>query len=95
MLTEIFKHPKKRYVYAITGGAFLGELFVYMEKKNDNFVFLSLPDMKIREVPCNKFDFGLTQKIVDIVEKLPANVYDVCRIQYNKNNTLNTEVAIK
>ena len=66
-----------------------------MEQKNDEFIFLSLPDMKIRQVPCDKLEFGLQQKIIDIVEKLPAHVYETCLKQYNKNNTLNTEVTIK
>lgn len=79
------KHPKKRFLYAITGGKYLGELFVFIEKTKDNFSFLSLPDMKIREVPHDKFDFGIDNKIIDIVEKLPSKVYDVCVKQYGKN----------
>lgn len=81
-------HPKKRYVYAITGGKYLGELFVFMEKIDDTYIFLSLPDMKIREVPEEKFKFGLTEKIIDVVKKIPSNVYNVCTAQYNKNKTL-------
>lgn len=95
MISRIFKHPQKKYIYAITGGKYLGELFVFMEKETDNYKFLSLPDMKIREVPCDKFDFGLTQKIVDVVEKLPTAVYNVCKLQYTKNNTLNSNIPIK
>ena len=82
-----FKHPKKRYLYAITGGKYLGELFVFIEKQENNFNFLSLPDMKIREVPCDKFEFGLTNKIVDVVEKLPLHVFWTCKKQYLKNKT--------
>lgn len=95
MITKIFKHPKKKYVYAITGGKYLGELFVFMEKVSNNFKFLSLPDMKIREVPCDKFEFGLIEKIVDVVEKLPTKVYNICKLQYTKNNTLNSNIPIK
>lgn len=80
-----FNHPKKKYLYAVTGGKYLGELLVYMEKKNEYFNFLTLPDMKIREIPYDKFEFGLTNKIVDIVEKLPSDVYTTCKKQYLKN----------
>lgn len=82
------KHPRKRYLYAITGGKYLGELFVFIEKVGDNFNFLSLPDMKIREVPYEKFEFGLTNKIIDVVEKLPSEVFKTCKKQYLKNRVL-------
>lgn len=82
-----FKHPKNKFLYAITGGKYLGELFVFMEKTKENFIFLSLPDMKVREVPHEKFEFGLNNKIVDIVEKLPSDVFSTCKKQYLKNKT--------
>lgn len=85
MFGKLFKHPKKRFLYAITGGKYLGELFVFMEKTNENFNFLSLPDMKIREVPHDKFEFGISNKIVDVVEKLPSDVFETCKKQYLKN----------
>jgi hypothetical protein len=89
------KHPKKKFVYAITGGAYLGELFVFIEQINQEYCFLSLPDMKIRNVPFEKFDFGLTEKIVDVVEKLPSDVYKTCIKQYNKNKVVNTDTTHK
>lgn len=68
---------------------------MFMEQRHDNFVFLSLPDMNIREVPCKKFEFGLTEKIVDVVERLPSSVYNVCKLQYSKNTSLNSKIPIK
>jgi hypothetical protein len=44
--------------------------------------------MTIREVPIDKFKFGLTEKIIDIVQKIPSNVYNVCKAQYTKNKSL-------
>ena len=78
-------HPKKGYVYAITGGKYLGELFVFMESNDSQNFFLSLPEMKIRTVPHDKFKFGLDNKIIDIVERLPKKVFNVCTTQYSKN----------
>lgn len=95
MILNLFKHPKKKYVYAVTGGAFLGEMLVFMEKTNEVYSFLSLPDMKIRDIPADKFNFGLTEKILDTVEKLPSSVYKVCQLQYKKNRSLNLETEIK
>jgi len=83
------KHPKTGVVYAITTGIYAGQLFVYMEKKNKEYSFLSIPEMITRKVPEDKFDVGLKHKIIDIVERLPNDVYTVCVKQYRKNQTVN------
>lgn len=88
------KHPAKRYLYAITGGTYLGELFVFIENNDSTFSFLSLPDMKIRDIPSEKFDFGIENKIIDIVEKLPKSVFEVCKKQYYKNKTVFSGTAV-
>jgi hypothetical protein len=87
IFTKKNKHPQIRYVYAVTAGAFLGELLVYMETITDNHCFLSLPTMTVRQVPVDKFALGIKENIVDVVEKIPAKVYNVCKLQYNKNKS--------
>lgn len=79
------KHPKQRYIYAVTGGKYLGELLVYIKSDNIYHSFLTLPDMHIRDIPVEKFTFGVQESIVDVVEKLPRQVFYVCKAQYNKN----------
>ena len=83
------KHPKPGYVYDITKGTYLGELFVYMETIKNEHVFLSLPEMKIRAVPQDKFELAMKTGIIDIVEKLPRRIYGVCRKQYSRNRNPN------
>jgi hypothetical protein len=83
------KHPKKGFVYAITTGKFAGQLFVYVETKLNDHGFLSLPEMVTRSVPTDKFDMGVKNNIIDIVERLPSPVYKMCIKQYRKNQTLN------
>ena len=83
------KHPSKGCVYAVTAGKFLGELLVFVETKNDNFKFLSLPTMSIRDVPKDKFDVGVKSKIIDFVERLPKDIFNTCVKQYRKNSTPN------
>jgi len=78
-------HPKKQFIYAVTGGVYLGELLVYMATSNNNHKFLSLPKMINRDIPVEKFTFGVDQKIVDTVEKLPVNIYKTCMQQFKKN----------
>ena len=85
----IFKeHPQQRYIYAVTKGAYLGELLVFMAKEHNSLSFLSLPDMKIHNIHHDKFKYGLKEGIVDVVEKLPKDVYETCCIQYKKNKSL-------
>lgn len=88
------EHPKKKYIYAVTGGKYLGELLVFIESDNINNYFLSLPEMHVREIPSDKFKFGLNENIVDIVEKLPSDIYKVCIAQYNKNKKIDLTNSI-
>jgi hypothetical protein len=79
-------HPKRGYIYAVTKGTYLGELLVYCKTMNESHGFLSMPKMINRVIPVEKFQFGLDNGIVDVVERLPRNIYDTCLRQYNKNN---------
>ena len=81
------KHPTHPFIYAVTAGKFLGELLVYAEQESTNFIFLSLPTMKVRHIPIEKFEAGLNDKIVEAVEKLPEYVHRTCMQQYKKNKT--------
>jgi len=85
IIKKLYKHPKKKYIYAITGGKYIGELLVFCQSNDTDYCFLSLPHMKNRFIPKEKFDFGVTEKIVEIVEKIPHRVYKVCNTQFNKN----------
>jgi len=82
------KHPRVRHVYAVCGGKYLGEMFVFMEQQDTEYYFLSLPAMQIRQVPIEKFDTGLKEKILDVVNKLPKDIYNICQKQYKANKTI-------
>jgi len=90
MFFKLKKHPKKKYIYAVTAGYYLGELLVYIETDNRVYKFLSLPEMLVREIPIEKFNIGIQDKIVDVVEKIPGHVYKMCKLQYFKNNVQTT-----
>jgi DNA-directed RNA polymerase specialized sigma subunit len=66
-------------------GQFVGELFVFMEEKDDAFCFLSIPNMKIREVPKDKYDYAIQNHVLEYVERLPKNERSVCQLQYESN----------
>ena len=79
------KHPKPRYIYAVTGGKFLGELLVYAKSDENDYYFLALPEMTSRVIPKEKFEFGIKENIVEVVQKIPKDVYNVCLKQHAKN----------
>lgn len=60
----------------------MGEFWVLMDK-NDEYVFLSLPDFKIRNVTQDKFDIGVKENILEFQEKLPKDIFNDCLEKYN------------
>ena len=85
------KFPSKRAVYAVTGGKYLGEFLVFMEKTNDDVCFLSLPKMKTRKISIDNYLYGVDNKILDKVEKLPHKIYKTCKFQYIENESSQTK----
>jgi len=83
------KNPEslKRNVYAVAVGSFKGEFLVYINENNDNMYFLSLPDNIIRKVPKKEFHSALKENIIEYIEKIPEEVYEICIAQYNKSKT--------
>jgi hypothetical protein len=79
------KHPCKRYSYAVTAGTYIGEILVFIEQNEENYCFISIPKNKNRIVPKDKFHLGIAEDIVEIVEKLPNNIFKLLEKQYHYN----------
>jgi hypothetical protein len=80
------EHPIKGYSYAVTTGTYVGEILVYVGGDQNNLKFISIPKNINREIPKDKFDFGMENKIVEIVEKLPSDVYSILKKQFVYNS---------
>ena len=78
------KHKHHRCIYAVTQGAYVGEMFVFIKQLGDLYMFLSIPNNVNRIIPKEKFDFG-----IQFVEKTPADVYIVTIKQFEKNESNN------
>ena len=92
MVGKIFKRdktPKLGVPYAVQGGIYVGEMLVYIEQINNTFCFLSIPKNIIREIPKEKFFFGVDNNILEEVEKLPNNIYSLLKAQYFYNKKRN------
>lgn len=74
-----------RKIYAVREGAFKGYFFVYISKTDEDYNFLALPENEAVSVPIQEFESGIKNKIVDYIEKLPHNVYEICCAQYNES----------
>ena len=55
-----------------------------MDQDKTTYKFLSLPGMEQRDVPKKKFYDGINNKIIEPVEALPKNIYQICAAQYKK-----------
>lgn len=85
-LSELIKpRIKAGGVYAIQTGDYCGEMWIFIEEKNDNYYFLSSPKMENREVPIEKFDFGKENEIIEYVDEVPRSFYKVVKKQYQEN----------
>lgn len=79
--------PKPRASYGIPTGVYRGEIFCYIESIGNTHCFLSLPKMEVREVPEDKFEFGIANNIIEYIDELPKDVFTVVRAQYLKNRS--------
>ncbi len=94
-LKKIFKknneHLQFGSTFGVLHGQFVGELFVYIEEQDNVLYFLSVPNMKTREVPREKYEYGLKSGVIEYVERLPRNERMVCKAQFQKNKTETNE----
>ena len=90
MIFEIFKSKIKRGdVYAVQAGDFVGQLFNFIKKDKDDYMFLSIPTMEIQRVPIEKFDLAKEQGIIEYVETLPRNIFKVIKAEYDHQSKKN------
>jgi hypothetical protein len=81
-------YPKARGIYAILKGTYSGQFMVFIKENIDEYVFLTLPDKKIQRVPADAFRRGMSNSIIEYIEKLPKKVYQVVEKEFlNINKT--------
>ena len=76
---------RKRDIYAVETGDYIGKMFAVVDPKKDTIGCLILPQMENVNVPIESFDNGRNNDIIKLVEKLPKKVYSVVEAQYKKN----------
>ena len=75
----------KRRIYAVREGTYKGNFIVYINTTGEDYNFLMLPFNEPLTMSQNDFNSGIDKKIVDYIEKIPHNVYEICCAQYNES----------
>jgi len=80
--------PETKTLYAVVTGQYCGELLLFAEEIADDFCFISIPKLINRSIPKDKFQLGLTEKIVEPAKTIPKKLahFLVAQYKYNKNN---------
>jgi len=78
------------HLYAVTSGDYVGEMWIFIkdDKTTKHFLATHREDNVTavnREVPMDKFDFGVKEGIIDYIERVPSKVYKVAQKQFEFN----------
>ena len=71
-LIKLFKIrflPKKRRLYVVLEGKYKGEWLILIKSSENEDTYFSLPDKYIRVIPKTEFVWGLSKKVVEIVQR--------------------------
>lgn len=82
-----FSHPLNRHIYAVTYGALLGEMLIFIKQENDLYCFLSMPENINRRISREQFEIAKKDGILEFVSKIPRSVKKISALQYQKNES--------
>jgi hypothetical protein len=74
-------------VYAVLEGTRKGNFLVVINTYSHKFDFLALPSMSPVTITTEDIAEGIQKKILEHVEKLPDDIYNLCIAQYEKSNS--------
>jgi hypothetical protein len=77
--------PKIGNIYAVTQGDYVGSNLVLIDKIKDHYHFLNLPEMNNMEIDHDTVKQGVDHGILELLEPLPDDIMNVCKIQHEKN----------
>ena len=80
---------KSRELYACSQGDFVGKTFIVINVEGQNVNCLQLPELKNIHISPEQFDVGRNSDIIELIEVLPVDVFEVTKAQYHKNEDSN------
>ena len=63
--------------------------FVVINVENQNVNCLQLPELKNIQISTEQFDVGRNSDIIELIEVLPEDVFEVTTAQYHNNENSN------
>jgi hypothetical protein len=75
--------PLERGVYAFMKYK-RGEFILYIKQEGDVLNFMQLPDRYDIKLSIEEFTAGIQTKLLEFVECIPEDVFDVCKANINK-----------
>jgi len=76
---RLLQVPKERSIYAFTKHR-RGDFILYLGKNGDGvYDFMQLPDRYKLSLTAEEFTDGITSTLLDFVEQLPEDVFEVSR----------------
>lgn len=84
-------------MYAFTGipsriGTYIVVINTPQSKKEQFIKCLALPSMENEHITFHEFVSLLQDDLIDLVDTLPDEVYEVCKAQYDANNRIYEEI---
>ena len=76
---------KERQCYAVQTGDYVGQMFIICEVDTENIGCLAVPAMENVKVPIDKWTFGRNSDIIEYVEDIPRDTFEVITAQYDHN----------
>lgn len=86
-----YDNPYEGNMYFVRAGGHSGDFYVTVDKKEDKFILFNVTKSEDRErvleVPELSLNSGIKNKIVELVERLPYNVYKEIKELYENTHT--------
>lgn len=86
---------KPRGIYAVMAGQHVGEFFVFMGKTGDQHDVISMggPGMQtvLRQISEKDVKEGFENKILELVEVLPKDIYNTCEAEFHHRKAQKNE----
>ena len=77
----------ERTLYVVTEGTYKGDWLVKVKPGPEESVYMVLPDKEARIIPNKDFEWGLANKVIEVVDVLPKAVYNVCLANFGQTKT--------
>ena len=79
--------PQSRSLYAFTRFR-KGEFLLYINKKDNVYEFMQLPDRYIVNLTDAEFSQGIAERLLDFVEIIPEDVFEVCKVNIQETTKI-------